>query len=185
MKYRDTGEYEVISQKVSLVPFDEIYLIQPFDCGVTDYNNFLVHDARKYISMGISSVHLLIENGTDFVLGYLALLTDSFLLDKSEKEKMELDIPFSSVPALKIGKLATHKDRKEHHYGCYLLELALGHAQELLENGIACRFLTLDADIEFNATNPEFYERNGFVRNQHKTLKSREHSVSMRYDIFE
>jgi hypothetical protein len=183
MKYRETGEYEEIFSKASLVPFKESYPLSDFDCGVADYNNFLLHDARKYIELGISSVHLLIENGTDFVLGYIALLTDSFLLDSEEKESLRLDIPFSSVPALKVGKLATHKSRKEHHSGCCLLELALGFAQELREFGTACRFITLDADIEFNPDNPKFYESNGFVMNQHKQLK-RNKSVSMRYDIF-
>jgi hypothetical protein len=182
MKYRETGEYEIISKKVSLFQFDEKYPIEQFDCGIDDYNQFLIHDARKYIDMKISSVHLLIENGTDFVLGYIALLTDSFLLDKEEKANAGLEIPFSSVPALKIGKLATHKDRKEHHYGCYLLELSLGFVEELMECGIACRFLTVDADVEYNPRTPDFYEGNGFVRNQHKTLANRTSNVSMRYD---
>jgi hypothetical protein len=184
MKYRQTGEYQLISEKTSLVQFNESYAIQSFDCGIEDYNNFLIHDARKYIDMGVSSIQLLIENGTDFILGYMALLTDSFFLDKAEKQRLELDIPFSSVPALKVGKLATHQARKEHHYGCYLLEIALGHAQELLENGIACRFLTLDADIEYNPETPVFYEMNGFIRNEHKMQQNRNGNISMRYDIF-
>jgi hypothetical protein len=184
MKYRESGEYEIILSKVSLVSFNEKYSLQNFDCGIPDYNNFLIHDARKYIELGISSVHLLIETGTDFILGYIALLTDSFLLDDEEKESLKLNVPFSSVPALKVGKLATHKDRKEHHYGCYLLELSLGFAQELLEYGTACRFITVDADIEYNEKTPEFYEGNGFIKNQHKMLNRRKSSVSMRYDIF-
>jgi hypothetical protein len=184
MRYRETGEYELISEKVQLVHFDEKYPIHLFDCGVSDYNDFLVYDAKKYIDLGISSVQLLIDKNTEQILGYIAFLTDSFLLDKTEKEKMDLDIPFSSVPALKIGKLATQKDRTEHHYGCYLLELALGFAQQLLEDGIACRFLTLDADVEFNANTPMFYEKNGFVKNEHKSFQRRTDNVSMRYDIF-
>ncbi|WP_410514292.1 hypothetical protein PaeBR_07785 [Paenibacillus sp. BR2-3] len=173
MRYRETGEYEVISTKVSLVDYDESCDLESFDCGIPDYNSFLLSDARKYIEIGISSVHLLVENETNFVLGYVALLTDSFLLDKSEKVKLELDIPFSSVPALKIGKLATDKSRTEHHYGCYLLELALGFADNLLNEGIACRFLTVDADAEYNPNTFQYYEKNGFIKNEHRTVINR------------
>ncbi|WP_168120730.1 N-acetyltransferase [Paenibacillus sp. HB172176] len=183
MRYRDTGEYETISNLVSLVDFDENYPLESFDCGIEDYNNFLLHDAKKYIELGISAVQLLIDNESNAVLGYIAMLTDSFYLDSEEKNQLELDVPFNSVPALKVGKLATHKDRNEFHYGCYLLELSLGYAQNLLEEGIACRFLTVDTDIEFREDTPSYYEMYGFVRNLHKNQK-RKNVVSMRYDIF-
>lgn len=184
MRYFDNGEYKEIDQKVFLVLYNENYNLKLFDCGVEDYNNFLIYDAKKYMDLGISSVHLLVENRTDFVLGYIALLSDSFLLDVNEKEKLCLDVPYNSVPALKIGKLATHKDRKEHHYGCYLLWQALGFAEELLQNAVACRFITVDTDIEYDGRTPEFYEKNGFIKNEHVSYKKRTKNVSMRYDIF-
>jgi hypothetical protein len=85
---------------------------------------------------------------------------------------------------LKIGKLATDKNRTENHYGCYLLELALGFAENLLDQGIACRFLTVDADIEYNPDTYKYYEKNFFVKNEHKSLQNRKTNISMRYDIF-
>ncbi|MGD6873410.1 hypothetical protein ACQCU1_14630 [Sutcliffiella horikoshii] len=90
---------------------------------------------------------MLVHNDTNDVIGYFALLTDAFLLDKQEKEKMGLEIPFSSVPAIKIGKLAVSKNHHEYHYGSFLLYMTLGYARELEELGIACRFITVDADI--------------------------------------
>ncbi|MED1471784.1 hypothetical protein [Bacillus salipaludis] len=184
MKYRLTGEYETIIEHTSIVNFSKEYKLEEFDCGVEDYNTFLINDAEYYVENGISSVHLLIHNDTNDIIGYFALLTDAFLLDKNEKTSLELHIPFSSVPALKIGKLATSKNHKEYHYGCYLLWMALGFARELEELGIACRFLTVDADIEYNPDNYKFYEANGFVINQHKSLLQRKNFVSMRYDLF-
>lgn len=183
MKYLETGEYEKILEHTKIVPFSKEYSLEEFNCGEEDYNLFLVNDAEYYISNGISSVHLLIHKDTNSIIGYFALLADAFLLDKDEKERLDLDIPFSSVPAMKIGKLAVSKDHQEYHYGSFLLYISLGYATKLEQNGIACRFLTVDADIEFREDTPKFYESNGFVKNQHKQQK-RKKSISMRYDIF-
>ncbi|PFI96868.1 N-acetyltransferase [Bacillus cereus] len=192
MKYRNTGEYVIIAESTSFEIFDaEKHDVTSFDCGQEDYNSFLINDAEYYIENNISSINLLIDNESKDIIGYLALLTDAFLLDGAEKETAGLDIPFSSVPALKIGKLAVSSKYKGRmiegcklHYGSFLLELSLGKATQLELSGIACRFLTVDADIEFNPDTPSFYERNGFVRNEHRSVKNRKKNVSMRYDLF-
>ncbi|PGZ57873.1 N-acetyltransferase [Bacillus cereus] len=187
MKYRDTGEYDLIAELTSFEIFDaEEHDVSSFDCGQDDYNKFLTNDAVYYIENNISSIHLLIDKESQEIIAYLALLTDAFLLDGAEKEAMDLKIPFSSVPALKIGKLAVSSKYQadKFHYGSFLLELSLGKAAELNLSGIACRFLTVDADIEFNPDTPSFYEGNGFVRNEHRSVKGRKKNVSMRYDLF-
>jgi hypothetical protein len=184
MRYRGTGTYEEMAELFKLVRFSTDYPIEQFDCGIKDYNDFLVHDARHYEDIGISSVHLLIHEETRAVLGYIALLTDSFLLDKDEKKRMGLDIPFSSVPALKVGKLASTQKNKDYPYGSFLLELCVGYADVLQEQGIACRFLTVDADTEFNPNTPGFYEKNGFPFNEHRQYQNRQ-AVSMRFDLFD
>ena len=94
---------------------------------------------------------------------------------------MGWDIPFRTIPALKIGKLAVNQAYERHHYGSFMLWLALGFAENLLHEGIACRFLTVDADVLSNSDTPAFYQKNGFVENQR--YRSRTNSVSMRYDI--
>lgn len=156
-----------------------------FDCGVKDYNDFIVHDAAHYTNEHISSVHLLLDRETQDVLGYVALLTDSFRLDAEEKKRTNLhDIPFSIVPAMKIGKLAVSQKHSGMKIGSYLLWLSLGFAEMLNETGIACRFITVDADVEFDESTPEFYLRNGFEFNEHRDYQSRTKNKSMRYDMF-
>jgi hypothetical protein len=49
----------------------------------------------------------------------------------------------------------------------------------------ASRFLTVDADVEYDPDTPRFYEKNGFVYNQHDHYKKRTDNKSMRYDLFE
>ncbi len=114
----------------------------------------------------------------------MALNTDSFLLDDVEKKKEGLKIPFKSVPALKVGKLAIDIKYANKGYGSFLLWMALGFVEQLNESGIGCRFIVVDADVQSNSRTPEFYTKNGFVENE-KMNKGRNRSVSMRYDIFE
>lgn len=182
MLYRD--EFEEIKRTVVLVDFSPGYRLGDFDCGVEDYNEFLLNDAEYYIEQNVSQVKLLIDKKTADVVGYMALNTDSFKLDEDEKKKEDLDIPFTSVPALKIGKLAVNLKYAGKDYGSYLLFMALGLAEELNELGIGCRFIVVDADIQHDLKTPDFYIKNGFIDNE-KMNKGRDKSISMRYDLFE
>lgn len=183
MFYREE-EFEKITDTVVLVDYSPGYKLGDFDCGTSDYNEFLVHDAPLYIEQNICRVKLLIDKQTADIIGYLALSSDSFNLDPEEKEKEGLNIPFNSVPALKIGKIAVSSSYKEKPYGSFLLGLTLGYAEQLNELGVGCRFIVVDADIEHNPKTPEFYELNGFIYNE-KMNCNRTKSKSMRLDIFQ
>ena len=62
--------------------------------------------------------------------------------------------------------------------------MARAYAFKMNEIGVACRFLTVDADIEYNPDTPEFYFKNGFVENLSNKRKNPKHTISMRKDIF-
>ncbi|MFZ3373893.1 MAG: N-acetyltransferase, partial [Desulfitobacteriaceae bacterium] len=113
-------EFEEILQTVILVPYSPGYKLGVFDCEVEDYNQFLTNDAPYYIEQNISQIRLLIHKQTADVIAYMALNTDSFLLDKEEKIKENLDIPINSIPALKIGKLAVDYRYKNRPYGSFM-----------------------------------------------------------------
>lgn len=93
-----------------------------------------------------------------------------------------------ALPALKLGKLAINKSLSEQAqrkgYGSFVLDIVNTYAFEMLDNGVACRFVTVDADIEYNPDTPEFYKKNGFVANQSRRSRSTDKTVSMRRDIF-
>ena len=46
-----------------------------------------------------------------------------------------------------------------------MLEMARAFAFAMNELGIACRFITVDADIEYEPNTFEFYAKNGFIEN--------------------
>lgn len=116
MFYREE-EFERILDAVILVDYSPGYRLGEFDCGVQDYNDFLVHDAPVYIEQNISQVKLLLDKQNADVIAYMALSTDSFFLDEEEIKKEGLDIPFKSVPALKVGKLAVSARHRLEPYG--------------------------------------------------------------------
>ena len=65
-----------------------------------------------------------------------------------------------------------------------IIEIPSFFAFEMNEIGIACRFVTVDADIEYNSDTPEFYKKNGYVENLSNRSRNAKHTVSMRKDIF-
>lgn len=97
------------------------------------------------------------------------------------------DVSYSVVPALKVGKLAVNRevseDVKRKGYGSFLIELAGTMAMDVNELGVACRFLTVDADIDYNKDTPQFYKKNGFVENLSNKSRNPKHTISMRKDI--
>jgi GNAT superfamily N-acetyltransferase len=117
------------------------------------------------------------------------LSADSIKLTFEEKELHDISaVPYASIPALKVGKLAVNKELheapKRKGYGSFMLEMARAFAFEMNEIGVACRFITVDADIEYNPDTPVFYEKNGFVENLSNRSRNARHTISMRKDIF-
>ena len=175
-----------ITERLRLLPIHEVESIGRFSNEHDEYNVFLYEDARNYEKLNISRTHLLIDSHNDWILAYMSLVADSIQLTRSEKEIIELGlVPFSTFPALKIGKLAVDYMAKEEYrgIGSLMIQLARGFTSNLNGNGIACRFLTIDADIENSPGVTEFYFKNGFVPNERMSNKNRL-TVSMRKDIF-
>jgi len=175
-----------IEEWLTLLPIGEMESVSHFFNEYEEYNVFLKEDAKNYEDLYISRTHVLVNTQDGSIFAYMSLVADSVQLSKNEKVLVELGlIPFSTFPAMKIGKLAVDKDAKQKYYGIgsLMIRLARGFTSNLNDNGIACRFLTIDADIEHNPNVTEFYIKNGFVPNERLNNKNRV-TVSMRKDIF-
>lgn len=157
-----------------------------FKSGIAEYDEFL-SEADFFEQSNVSRTHLLIDKKTKKLIGYMTLSADSISLSNDEKSASKMDsVPFASIPALKVGKLAisSEEEYKKKGYGSFLLEMARAHAFRMNTLGIACRFITVDADVEYNSKTVEFYEKNGFVYNKQNRRKSAYKTISMRKDIF-
>lgn len=184
MSYLPQDKIEEISEQVTVIPFEKGYKIQEFDCGNPEYNSFLVELAEKHNEYAISSTHLLINKKNADIIGYIALSNDSIKLLDYEKDLHGLsDVEFGSIPALKIGKLAVDKRYAKNGYGSFLIDVARFYAVRLKNIGTACRFLTVDADVESDSKLVRFYGKNGFKKNEHKEYTHKTKLVSMRLCI--
>jgi hypothetical protein len=175
-----------IEEWLTLLPITGVNTISHFSNEYEEYNMFLRKDALNYEHLNISRTHLLIDTRSFCILAYMSLVADSVQLSKTEKELEELGlIPFSTFPAMKIGKLAVDEDAKSKYYGIgsLMIQLARGFTSNLNDNGIACRFLTIDADVENSPNVTEFYTKNGFIANE-RLNNNKRMTVSMRKDIF-
>ena len=190
MSYLTESDIIAIQNSVRLLSINEIDDISHylFDSHIAEYNAFL-KIAYQFYELNISKTFLLIHNKTDELLAYMTLSADSIKLTNEEKELHDMSkVPYASIPALKVGKLAVNKalsvEVKRKGYGSFMLEMARAFAFSMNELGIACRFITVDADIEYEPNTPRFYEKNGFVENLSNKRRNARHTISMRKDIF-
>ena len=192
MRYLTEIEFDKINDAVKIVSLSEIDDISRyfFDPGsAKEYEIFLKEEAPGLDRLCISRTFVFFHRFTNELIGYLSLSTDTVKLTETEKEKTNLeDVKFMSLPAVKVGKLAVNKSLSDQAYrkgyGSFMLAFAGFCAYEVNQSGAACRFLTVDADIEYDKDTPIFYEKNGFERNVSIKQKSNSKTVSMRKDIF-
>lgn len=129
--------------------------IKSFNCGDTEdhkkLNKFLIERAsdhmRDYIGTTIAVYDL---DSNNRVVGYITLLADSFEVEEQYKQKFFKSVvmknKYDTFPALKIGRLAVHKDHQNKGIGKYLFKLAVAIAIESNERlGVGMRFIVVDS----------------------------------------
>jgi ribosomal protein S18 acetylase RimI-like enzyme len=156
-----------------------------FQCPIDEYNEYLTLDALRSQKDHVALTWLLREKTTNSIAAYMSLIADAIKLSVSEKELHALNYPFKTIPAMKIAKLAVSSSHQEKYrgIGSFMVISAMMFAQECNERYFACRFLTVDADIEHNETVLAFYQKNGFLVNDEMNNKKRK-NISMRKDIY-
>ena len=190
MSYLTDEQILSIKSNVSLLSIKDVDDIShySFDSQIKEYNDFL-GIADKFYDINVSKTFLLIHNSTNELVAYMTLSADSIKLTTEEKDIHDISkVPYASIPALKIGKLAVNKKlsnrAKMKGYGSFMLEIARAFAYNMNDMGVACRFITVDADIEYDHNTPLFYKKNGFVENLNNKSRNAKYTISMRKDIF-
>jgi hypothetical protein len=160
--------------------------LEAFVCSIPEYNEWLVRDAVRSQEDLIATTYLLRECSTGAIAAYMALVSDAIKLSVAEKELHNLKYPFKTIPAMKIAKLAVSAPFREkyHGVGSYMIAVALGIAARTNRDSFACRFITVDADIEHDEGVIAFYTKNSFVPNVEMNNKNRK-TLNMRKDILD
>lgn len=137
--------------------------IKPFKCIEDDLNGFLLDDAKFFQEELMAVTYLIEDESQDVTVAYFSLLADKITFNPEEKSvwnKLNRHIPNpkrrKSYPAVKIGRLAVHKDYAGKGIGRFILD-SVKYTFTTVKR-IGCRFITVDA-LQ-SATS--FYERNGF-----------------------
>lgn len=142
-----------------------------FDWGDDDLNEFLLEDSFGNLDNSLSKIYLcLYENK---VIGFFSLSADSIKIN----EKLEITYPM--YPAIKIGRLAVHKDFQNMHVGSLLLDWIVGFCLELRKD-IGIRFVSIDAYNQEGIIS--FYSKNFFEIFQSNKNKNRR-NISMYRDL--
>jgi hypothetical protein len=157
-----------------------------------EYTLFFKQDTLKHQETHISNTanlwfDVLVDKTTKNIAAYISLIADAVTLQDEEKEQLPIPpISFETLPALKIAKLAVDQQytQKYHHLGSLMIDFARNIADECNEKFIACRVLTVDADIEYNKELPAFYEKNGFITLHSKKYTRKTRTLPMWADIF-
>jgi hypothetical protein len=168
----------VLEQLSEKTPLDS------FSCSIAEYNEYLLHEAVRSQQDQMAMTWLFRERVTGRIAAYMSLIADAIKLSVTEKELHNLDYPFKTIPAMKIAKLAVSAlfQKKYKGIGSLMIEMAVHIAAACNRQYFACRFVTVDADIEHNEGVMEFYRKNRFIPNN-EAPKKRTKTISMRKDI--
>lgn len=134
-----------------------------FDCGDDDLNEFFAKDSVKSGSQLLSVTYVAVEEGE--VVAFYSVSNDSIRRKDSTGSiwnRIRHPIPrekrYASLPAVKIGRLATCKDKQCNNVGTELLDYikySFTHG-----NKTGCRFIIVDAYNKDRTI--RFYTKNGF-----------------------
>lgn len=155
-----------------------IEIIKSFKSYEKELIDFLNDDALDNQEKGISTTHLWFLKGTNYLIGYLTLLTDSLnLTSPLKKEFREKGINYKSLPALKIGRVCVDDRFLKRGVGRLMIQFTINVIKETNKFS-GCRFITVDAkrNEDKSKDSIHFYKKIGF-----KILREREKGTTPMY----
>ena len=125
-----------------------------------DIEAFLKNEALIEQSKNLNTTHLLLSETKDILIGFISLCNDCIPLELDEKESY--GFTYTTIPALKIARLAISSEYQHQGYASLLIQYAIYNAMKIRESsGLA--FITADCYKH----RLDFYSgKLGFVINQ-------------------
>ena len=143
---------------LEIVELSEDSDISHFSCGNVVLDTFLANTAKIAQVENTSRTHLAYLN--DDLVGFFSLICDNITKKHIDIESQKENYVHNVYPAIKITRLAVHREYQGKGVGHALLYHALGAVYALQEYA-ACRFVIVD-------TKPDaidFYKKIGFRSN--------------------
>jgi len=152
-----------LPEELSLRPIEPGDVTTRFSLGSEEANPlkiFLKKEAKSYHQQSVGYTYVLVENkNRPVVWAYVTLNCSQIELAGADRpEDCEGNYCYSDFPAVKIARLAVHKDIRNFGYGSTLIDIAVATAKDSIQPHVGCRFVVVDA--KQSAIN--FYQNNGF-----------------------
>ena len=152
---------------------DKGHDISEFCSFEKDLENFLKEDAFDNQAKNISVTYLLFSDNV--LIGYVSLLNDRLDLNPTLKKYFrDKGVLYSSLPALKIGRLCIDDRYLRKGYGTLLLKFCVLVSKKKINKFSGCRFITLDSKSKAVG----FYRKHEF-----NILKEKKNSVYLYLDV--
>lgn len=162
------NKFENLLSKYQIHKLNENELVNTFDCGDSDLNDFIINEAKPFRQALLAITYVLAEKANpDNVIAFCSLANDRVSLSDFESKtdfnrfRRQKHFPqakrLKSYPAVKLCRLAVDTSAKGMSAGSLLLDFIKSYFVN--DNKTGCRFITVDAYI---AAVP-FYEKNGFL----------------------
>jgi predicted GNAT family N-acyltransferase len=152
----------------SLIELKADTVINDFNCGDDDLNDFLFSKAKFYSAELLATTYLLEKN--DATMAYYSVFNDSLTIEESDFNSKTAFKKFLSnlvthpkrhlknIPAIKIGRLAVSADEKGQGIGKKIIDFIISFCIDHNTN-CACKLITVDAYEDSLG----FYEKMGFT----------------------
>ncbi len=134
-----------------------------FDCADADLNEFFLKDSIESCRQLLAVTYAVEQNGE--LVAFFSVSNDAIKKEafpRSAFKRATSFIPhckrYSSIPAVKIGRLAITKNKQSNGIGSEILNFMKGWFTE--GNKTGCRFIIVDAHNKPKTI--KFYDKNGF-----------------------
>lgn len=142
-----------------------------------EMDSFLKTESYEEQEKGLNTTHLFLDTESNKIAAYISLCNDSVQLNFTERDYMGYS--YTTIPALKIARLAVATDYQHRGIGNLLIQFSAYIGMQIHKlSGIA--LLTLDC-YEHRVS---FYESIGFVKNMiQPIILPYDTPISMRLDL--
>jgi len=156
-------------------PVSDKFDLSGFDCGNTDFNDFIASDALRDSQQNYSMTYIGIVRGEP--AAYVCLVAASYkteAIGASASRRFR----YRSIPAVKLARIATDRRFQRAGYGKALVAFSISMARKVGEL-VGCRLLVTDALLE----RIRWYEDQGFKISLLSSLAEKRENYPMYFPL--
>jgi predicted GNAT family N-acyltransferase len=145
----------------------DVHVRNGFSCGEPALDAFLHNHAGQDQTRNLSATHVLFEEDTKQIAGYVSLVNSHIPTADLPAEAAKKLGKRNEIPAILLGKMAVDLRHRKKRYGEFLLTYALERSLEI-SRAVGCHAVFVDAKNEDVAA---FYRKYGFIDMPERALR--------------